>query len=135
MIKIIITRSKDDGNQTLGYLDVYKDYERVFSCKTLELPDRFNQTNISCIPKGLYTSSPRWSAKYRDHYIINNVVNRSLILIHHGNYKHNTRGCILVGDNFADINKDGYLDVTNSKTTMKNLLSFLNKKECLIQII
>lgn len=36
-----------------------------------------------------------------------------------------TTGCILVGNEFRDINNDGLVDVTNSKLTMKKLLNEL----------
>ena len=48
--------------------------------------------------------------------------NRSEILIHKGNYYTDILGCILIGSDLADINKDGLLDVTNSKNSVRRLM-------------
>jgi len=53
---------------------------------------------------------------------LQNVPNRSEILIHKGNYHSDILGCILIGNDLSDINKDGYLDVTSSKKAIKELL-------------
>jgi hypothetical protein len=92
--------------QTQGTLKVYDEDsdEPVFECKTLELPDRDNQQQIP---------------------------NRSLILIHWGNYAgsinpmtghSDIKGCILVGKTFADIDGDGIKDITSSKSTFNTLM-------------
>ena len=96
-----------------------------FTCCTLELPYVNNERNISCIPTGNYCVSKRNSPKYGDHFIIKDVPGRSYILIHHGNYHTDIRGCVLVGSAFKDINLDGQTDVINSKGTMKKLLDIL----------
>ena len=59
---------------------------------------------------------------YWDRYI---PPDTTYILIHHGNYYTNTRGCILPGDSVADINGDGHRDVTSSKRTMDKLNELL----------
>lgn len=120
MEEVILHRFSKEQNQTIGKL-VYKDVE----CYTLELPYKNNNRNISCIPVGLYNVERRYSTKYKYHFHITNVPDRSLILIHHGNFNYQTRGCILVGEDIADINADGAVDVTNSKATMRLLLKEL----------
>ena len=122
-MKAVITREKLQEAQTLGTL-VLKDDEgnKLFSCKTLELPWLDNKRNESCIPLGNYKVSPRQSAKYNKHFHIQDVPGRSFILIHIGNYKDQTRGCVLIGDKLADLNADGYKDVTSSKATLQKLL-------------
>jgi len=94
-------------------------------CYTLELPWRENRKNISCIPIGEYEVERRTSEKYGEHFHILDVPDRSYILIHSGNFHNQIRGCVLVGEELADINKDGLPDVTNSKKTMKMLLDRL----------
>ena len=123
-MKAVITRDKLQEAQTLGTL-VLKDDEgkKLFSCKTLELPWLDNKRNESCIPLGNYKVSPRQSARYNKHYHIQDVPGRSFVLIHIGNFNTQTKGCILVGEKLADINADGYKDVTSSKATLKKLLA------------
>jgi len=123
-MKAVITRDKLQEAQTLGTL-VLKDDEgkKLFSCKTLELPWLDNKRNESCIPLGDYKVAPRQSARYNKHYHIQDVPGRSFVLIHIGNFNTQTKGCILVGEKLADINADGYKDVTSSKATLKKLLA------------
>lgn len=122
---ITITRTKHERVQTLGRAEVYIDGELVFDCHTLELPWLDNQRNISCIPVGEYHCKKRYSQRFENHFHILNVPNRSYILIHHGNYFRDTEGCILVGRTIADIDGDGYRDVTHSKQTMAKLNELL----------
>ena len=69
-------------------------------CVTLEDPWKKNQKNISCIPAGKYKCKPFDGAKFKDVWILENVPNRSYILIHAGNSAVDTQGCILVGRSF-----------------------------------
>ena len=123
MEEVILHRFSKEQKQTIGKL-VYNDFE----CYTLELPYKNNMRNISCIPVGLYDVERRYSTKYKYHFHVINVPDRSLILIHHGNFNYQTRGCILVGSDIADINADGDVDVINSKETMRFLLKVLPEK-------
>ena len=118
----IINRLSNEAKQTLGRFYLYDELKEVFSCAVLELPDRDNQTSISRICSGVYKAKKRWSEKYGWHYHILDVEGRELILIHFGNYYTDTRGCILFGNDFTDINGDGHRDVTSSKKTMNRLL-------------
>lgn len=119
--------------QTEGELEVFDEDtgELEFVCKTLELPDRHNERNISCIPEGFYDVVPRQSTKYGKHLHVTGVEGRSLILFHHGNYAGSPnpktglpdiRGCILVGKSHTDITGDNIKEVTSSKATMKALM-------------
>ena len=108
--------------QTLGTLTLTNGISTVFQGRTLELPWRDNQRNISCIPKGRYRVVPRTSQKFGRHYHITAVPGRSSILIHPGNFYFQIRGCVLVGDSYKDMNKDGLLDVVNSRETLDKLL-------------
>lgn len=119
--------------QTEGELEIYNEDtgELEFKCKTLELPYKDNERNISCIPEGFYDVVPRTSQKYGNHLHVTGVEGRSLILIHHGNYAGSPnprtglpdiRGCILVGKAHVDITGDNIKEVTSSKATMKALM-------------
>jgi len=122
-MKVTITRSKLEDAQTLGTLVLTNDDgKKLFNCKTLELPWLNNKRNESCIPLGNYKVVARQSARYNKHYHIQDVPGRSFVLIHIGNYYTQTKGCILVGKSVSDINGDGYLDVTNSKSALQELL-------------
>ncbi len=135
-MKIVITRTNDNGKQTIGYFNIYDDSGILkFSCCTLELPDKGNQKNISCIPRGTYLIEPRFSETYDNHFHVKNVPNRSWILIHFGNYRHNTEGCILVGEDFKYINNDNLLDVSNSKNTLSKIVQILGNKTHILQVI
>lgn len=94
-----------------------------FRCYTLELPNKDNASNISCIPKGSYRAFKRVSAKNGNVIELEAVPKRSNIQIHAGNYTRNVQGCILVGDSIKDIDGDGIPDVTNSGNTLKKLLA------------
>jgi hypothetical protein len=124
-----------EPRQTKGEAAVIDDNgEVLFACKTLELPWLDNKRRISCIPKGLYHTIKHQSPKYGECFWLTNVKDRSGILIHHGNFaasknprtgKPDTLGCILPGQAFADIDGDGYTDVTSSKPTLRKLLKLL----------
>lgn len=135
MKKVVLTRTHDNGIQTIGYIDVFNDKGiKEFSCCSLELPYRDNKRSISCIPKGQYIIKPRTSEKYKKHYHVTDVIGRTYILIHSGNYNSHTKGCILVGSRFKDINFDGQFDVVNSNSTLKKLLVHLNNKTLILEI-
>ena len=122
-MKATITRHKLQDAQTLGTLVLTDDEgNKIYNCKTLELPWLDNKRNESCIPLGNYKVVARQSARYNKHYHILDVPGRSFVLIHIGNYYTQTKGCILVGKSISDINSDGYLDVTNSKSALQELL-------------
>jgi len=54
-----------------------------------------------------------------DLWEIKGVENRSECKFHAANYWYQLNGCIALGSRLADINKDGYNDITSSKNTMK----------------
>lgn len=121
-MEMTIVRTMEDDYQTLG--EFYFD-DHNFTGKTLELPDKNNERRVSRIPAGSYEVKKRESFKYGWHFHIQNVMDRDYILIHHGNYKTDILGCILVGRAHIDINRDGHLDVTSSKNTMDKLNEIL----------
>ncbi len=97
-----------------------------FQCFTLELPLLNNQTDVSCIyPAGGYRGSKHFSPSNGDCIAINNVMDRTNIQIHAGNYTSQIRGCILVGDSIKFLNDDKIPDVTNSRKTLSKLMSVL----------
>jgi hypothetical protein len=62
---------------------------------TIELPWIDNIRNKSCVPEGRYVLKARFSEKYKHHLVLENVDQRSLILIHAANNaKLELKGCI-----------------------------------------
>ena len=125
-MKVIIDRLNGGDKQTESLLTILNEKEKtIFNCYTLELPWNDNKKQISCIPKGEYNVEKRQSTKYKNHFHVLDVPNRSYILIHQGNYNWHTKGCILVGKTLTDINGDGLRDVTSSVATMNKLNDIL----------
>jgi hypothetical protein len=91
--------------------------------KTIELEWKNNARRISCIPIGTYTVVKRTSNKYGQHFHLINVPGRDMILIHSGNYYSDSLGCIIVGSDHKDIDKDGLVDVINSKATLNKMFT------------
>jgi len=97
----------------------------INSWRSLELPDKGNQKRISRIPEGDYVAKLHVSPRFGECLWIQDVPNRSEILVHRGNFHYDILGCVLIGKDLKDINGDGYLDVTSSATAMKELLEYL----------
>ena len=122
--KVTISRQYQD-KQVLGTLYI----DGVPFCKTLELPWKDNKSNISCVPKGVYNvAMSYWTSKKKSTYLLAKVPGRGGIRIHSGNYsgsinpktgRPDIQGCILLGNSFGDINKDGIVEILNSTITMK----------------
>jgi len=125
-LSLLIETNNDDGVQTLGVMYVLNGRNEIqFRCMTLELPWKNNLKRISCIPAGTYRVVKHKSPKFGECFWVKDVPGRSEILIHKGNYHKDVLGCVLVGDDFKDINKDWRLDVTNSKQTLEKLYKIM----------
>lgn len=101
MKQIIIRRIAENDDGTFG---VIIDGDKPFAL-TLENKWLNNQRNISCIPEGRYICRRYSSAKYPDTFEVTNVPGRSHILFHTGNTNEDTAGCILVAEQFGELNK------------------------------
>ena len=125
-LKAFLCRLTDDGKQTLGELRLYDGLTMLFSCKTLEPPWKNNRPKMSCIPVGAYKVTPRTSDKFKQHFLINGTSPREFVLVHAGNYFDDTIGCVLVGRDHTDLNRDGEPDVTFSRVTLDMLIAAVN---------
>lgn len=123
--KTLLKRTIKSEVETLGEFTVMNSGRTIFTCKTLELPWKNNERNVSCIPEGTYKVQKRFNETYQNHFHVMDVKDRSWILIRSGNYYSDLRGCIFVGLQHLDINKDGVFDVTNSRDTLKKLAQIL----------
>ena len=119
-------RLRDFPDRSLGHLYAYRGENRVAEFKLLELPDRENKQNISRIPAGKY----RVRVEKDDHYglylrIISPVPGRERVLVHFGCFPRNTRGCLLVGMIFADLDSDGLPDINATREAVDRLCSIV----------
>jgi hypothetical protein len=119
--KMILFRNRFDDYTTGFFKDLH-----VF---TVELPDRDNAPNVSCVPFGDYVirkhNSPKFGKclKVFDKDGVSEVSGRSEILIHAGNTTSDTEGCILpcVKISFETGSAFG----ENSKIALTTLISFV----------
>lgn len=95
---------------------------------TLELPWINNSQNISCIPPGTYKCEVWDSTHHGRVILINNVPNRSGILIHKGNSVKDTNGCILVGEVFE---LGSGTPLTSSRKAFDKLMDLVKSEESL----
>jgi len=127
-MKILIDRYSPELKQSIGKFYLLEDNNSVIdSWDSLELPWLNNQKYISCIPKGSYKAKKHNSPNFGECLWIQDVPNRSEILVHKGNYYTDILGCVLIGTGLSDINKDGEIDVVSSKTAIGELLSYLKE--------
>ncbi|MDB4299641.1 DUF5675 family protein [bacterium] len=125
-MKLLIDRYSKEDKQTIGGFYLLNNNNGIlFDCHSLELPWKDNKNDISCIPTGEYIVRKRYSKKYKNHLHVTDVEGRTWILIHHGNYHTDILGCIILGSDLSDINKDGHIDVTDSKKTLKKLMKLI----------
>jgi hypothetical protein len=110
--------------------------------RSLELPNKNNANNISCIIPGKYLCKYTKSASFSAAkgapvytYEITGVPNRAGVRIHSANYYTQLRGCICVGDAHKDINADGQLDVIHSGDTITAFEKLMNYEDFELTII
>ena len=134
-LQAILVRNKSEAKQTLGTLIATKNGDFLI-LKTLELPDLNNKVDISCIPTGVYSVDWTWSPKFQKYtYEVTKVPNRPGIRIHAGNYHTDIEGCILLGDKYTDLNKDGVLDIVNSRISVDKLQDFFARQSFTLIIV
>ena len=125
-MRISIDRYAPEPKQTIGVFYLLGTNDSVIAkWGCLELPWLNNQRRISCIPKGNYKAIKHNSPKFGESLWLQDVPNRSEILVHKGNYHFDILGCILIGKFLKDINNDGLIDVVESTKAIKELLSYL----------
>lgn len=125
-MRLVIERLTDNETQTIGTMFVLdaSDFTE-WDCHCLEPAWKDNQQNISCIPEGIYRVEKHYSPAFKQSFWVKDVPGRSEILIHKGNFRKDTRGCIIPGIDMKDINGDKNIDVVSSKAAIHKLYDLL----------
>ena len=109
----------------IGTFGVLIREDKVPFAVTLEDPDKNNQVGISCIPVGMYTCKRINSPKFGITFTVLDVPGRTHILFHKGNTQKNTRGCILIGEQFDPVL--GTEGITHSKKGYNEFMTTVSK--------
>lgn len=135
-MRIVIERYDYGDKQTIGKLFLLDDHNTILSQYwSLELPDKNNKKRVSCIPEGEYIAIKHKSPRFKDCFWIQDVPNRSEILIHKGNYYFDILGCILIGSDLRDLNKDGLQDVVSSSKSVRELFNMVKQDRIEVKIV
>lgn len=110
MLEIELKRFAYHPEGTLGVIDFFE--ERFY---TIERPWLDNKPNVSCIPVGKYDTGWRKSPRFGETWHIQDVTDRTYILIHAANFPKDVQGCIglgtgLMGDRVAVSNSRKAVD-------------------------
>jgi hypothetical protein len=127
---IKINREKHTDKQVTGRGYLLDGDSVVFEFYTLELPWKDNKQRVSCIKPEPGSSRITYKLKHTKqspsfkypHFDVVGTEGRTAVKIHAGNYHTQILGCILVGKELIDINKDKELDVTASRATLDKIL-------------
>jgi hypothetical protein len=111
--------------------------------RTLELPWRNNENNISRIPNGTYLALIRNDGVKKWRIQLENVNDRKYIQIHIGNYQRQIKGCILVGkeikknlNNNCMVTKSGeILEILADEMSKFASEDMMSKKDINIQVV
>ena len=116
-MKLKLVRVSEYKDATLGVL--YLDARPMF----VTLEDRWfdNEKQISCIPAGKYKIRLHDSPKFGKVYQVCDVPERSHILIHAGNTKEDTHGCILLGLMYGTLGTE--TAVISSRAALANFMT------------
>lgn len=129
MSQLILKRFAYTPMGTFGSMQM-PDGTEIF---TVEDAWRENQQNISCIPLGTYQCSPRFYNRGGYPAIrIEDVEDRSYILIHRGNTEVDVEGCIVTGTKLGFINNRWA--VANSRTAFDIVVEHYGDKRFELKI-
>ena len=138
MLTITLTRNKGQMGKygTFGKIDA-----NGFKSNTMEPSPTAEHP---CIPKGSYVCklgvSPHFWETHTDYgfgrgvvYHVQNVPNRSHILIHAANWPSQLQGCIALGS--AVYGKEGYMGILSSKPAVKAFMEAMKGQDFILNII
>lgn len=122
MNRLIIIRTYGERQTTSDWYVYSENDELQYQCVGLENPWKDNRQYISCIPEGHYSAIKiRNHHRFGDCFFIEDVANRSEIMIHALNYVHQTDGCPGPGIEYKKINDDELVDLYRSDKALKDL--------------
>ena len=117
-----------------GVFGVLIDDDGYPFCVTMELPEKGNKRNVSCIPAGLYNGVVSRTLKHGVVPVILGVKDRTGILIHKGNYApKDSLGCVICGEKFDPIN--GEPGVLQSQEAFDELMNVALKNVTKFQLM
>lgn len=136
MMTAFLIRELSDDQGTPGLF-----FAPGFRSFSLELPWYSNQRKISCIPEGKYVCKLKQSPRFGLVYRVENVPNRSEILIHSGNYAgdvalgrlSDVEGCILLGEKRGVMR--GQRAVLVSKPAIRNFMRAMQGQEFNLEVV
>ncbi|EGQ9884154.1 TPA: hypothetical protein RQJ38_004424 [Vibrio vulnificus] len=132
-VKLNLKRTKQMGETTLGQLTIEGVSKSWFVLEPAG-PDSITEGSDKRIQAGTYKLLPYSSPKYPNVYELQNVLGRTFILIHAGNYHKDTLGCLMPGKTWGVVAKSHY-SVGNSKSALKEIISEIeNYKKITINI-
>lgn len=131
-MELTLTRLTMENDSVIGRLDGLSKTLWVLEDKW-----RNNQRSVSCVPVGKYVVKPHgWEVntpfKYKRTWQLQNVTNRTGILIHAGNIHKDTEGCLLVGMG-CQISQTQTM-VNDSKTAIEFLRKEIGEREFTLTI-
>jgi len=128
MKSLIIRRVVTGGQGTFGAIV----FENIPFALTLErewldnLPSVGN-TPGSCIPAGEYICKRVNSPRFGNTFEVTNVENRTHILFHKGNLDDDSRGCILIGEEFGQLGSSS--GIKSSKAGYNEFMAILSNDD------
>lgn len=126
--KATIYRYEDDGKNCLGRLSASVGNAN-FNCDTLE-------NSIKKIPKGTYLCKWTFSPKFMKFtYELSGVKGRTGIRFHAGSFFTDSEGCLMLGSGLKDLNKDGKLDIIQSRATITSFNGFFSQYPFTLTIV
>jgi len=137
MKTVIINRDFQDDKQSLGVCYVKDVHGNVlFKSESIERGWLDNERNVSCYPTGAYKLVLEYSPRFKqDLWELKGVPGRSECKFHAANYARQLNGCTALGQRRADIDGDGYYDVTSSRDTMAKFHKALDGEKEAILIV
>lgn len=120
LIKLV--RLVQSDGATLGMMIPDDDLTNIF--KTIEPAWRDNNKNISCVPEARYLCRRIKSAHHGEVFQLMGVQGRDNILIHVGNSASDTKGCILIGEQWGRV--DFVPAVLESKKAFARFMALLS---------
>lgn len=118
--KVYLKRLIDNSNfyKLNCILGILYDSNHKKICVSLELPDKDNANDTSCIPAGVYKCVPDDTGKHQ-YFKIKGVPNRDKVEIHIGNRAKDLEGCIAFGSTWSIVYNQGF--IRKSKVTLDNM--------------